>query len=353
MFDMLRSAVSLAIVTTLLASAPTTVHAAAPKSGAACSKVGASQSVKGVKYTCTKVGRKLVWKAAVPARPTSLTWNNYKLFNITIHEYVWNESLKLPRTAPFENPVRSIVVGPQTDLKGFDPKPSLERAEGLLSWAGPSIGHVFMYYGCADQEWANAEYSRRTQLAPDPRLDRACSGAGSIAWRTDSGPVHVNFYGPIGRIRGAEAFIEIHEFIHVLQWSQQKVANKQTLEDSIPTWLVEGQAQFLTALTVSDDTMFEYFMRGWRYQREKTTLAEINEWLACACTGTSDARNYQLGAQAALALSSIYGIRSTMNLIGDILNGATFEGAVLTIYGEPWATLRPKLAAYVYYLNNL
>jgi hypothetical protein len=49
---------------------PIPANAAAPKAGATCSKVNQSQSVKSVKFTCVKSGKKLVWKKVSTSLPT-------------------------------------------------------------------------------------------------------------------------------------------------------------------------------------------------------------------------------------------------------------------------------------------
>ena len=46
-------------------------HAAAPKSGLPCSKVGIKQVSKGTLFTCIKSGKKLVWNKGIALKPTS------------------------------------------------------------------------------------------------------------------------------------------------------------------------------------------------------------------------------------------------------------------------------------------
>jgi hypothetical protein len=58
-----KSRLALAIVLLLSLSSP--VHAAAPKAGTACKKVGQTSTSGGIKYTCVKSGKKLVWNRGV------------------------------------------------------------------------------------------------------------------------------------------------------------------------------------------------------------------------------------------------------------------------------------------------
>jgi hypothetical protein len=58
-----KSRLALAIVVLLSLSSP--VHAAAPKAGTACKKAGQTSTSGGIKYTCVKSGKKLVWNKGV------------------------------------------------------------------------------------------------------------------------------------------------------------------------------------------------------------------------------------------------------------------------------------------------
>ena len=60
----------IAIASLLLSFAPLTAHAATPKPGALCPKLNQTQISNGVKYSCVKSGKKLVWnKGVVIAKP--------------------------------------------------------------------------------------------------------------------------------------------------------------------------------------------------------------------------------------------------------------------------------------------
>ena len=58
-----KSRLALAIVVLLSLSSP--VHAAAPKAGSKCTKAGQTSTSAGIKYTCIKSGKKLVWNKGV------------------------------------------------------------------------------------------------------------------------------------------------------------------------------------------------------------------------------------------------------------------------------------------------
>ncbi len=66
-----KSRLALAIVVLLSLSSP--VYAAAPKAGSKCTKAGQTSTSAGIKYTCIKSGKKLVWNKGVaikaPVKP--------------------------------------------------------------------------------------------------------------------------------------------------------------------------------------------------------------------------------------------------------------------------------------------
>jgi hypothetical protein len=61
-----KSRLALAIVLLLSLSSP--VHAATPKAGSKCTKAGQTSTSAGIKYTCIKSGKKLVWNKGVEVK---------------------------------------------------------------------------------------------------------------------------------------------------------------------------------------------------------------------------------------------------------------------------------------------
>jgi hypothetical protein len=65
----MRKVIAVLIVVSLLGIAP--ANATVAKAGAKCSKHKAVSTVKGMKYTCIKSGRKLVWNKGVAIKKSS------------------------------------------------------------------------------------------------------------------------------------------------------------------------------------------------------------------------------------------------------------------------------------------
>lgn len=66
----MRKLVLGAVLSISLATLPV-IAAVTPKPGEKCSKVGATQTFKGKKYTCVKIGKKLVWNTGVTIKATT------------------------------------------------------------------------------------------------------------------------------------------------------------------------------------------------------------------------------------------------------------------------------------------
>ena len=76
----------IALVGSLLLVAGTSPANAAIKVGDACKKAGQISTVKGIKYTCTKSGKKLIWSKGVKT-PTPTTPVQVKALTIDNLDY--------------------------------------------------------------------------------------------------------------------------------------------------------------------------------------------------------------------------------------------------------------------------
>ena len=66
----MRKVLAVLIAVSLLGIAP--ANAATVKAGTKCNKHKATTTIKGMKYTCTKSGNKLVWSKGVPVKKAAL-----------------------------------------------------------------------------------------------------------------------------------------------------------------------------------------------------------------------------------------------------------------------------------------
>jgi hypothetical protein len=66
-----KKIIAMAISTALMGAGNFSVASAAVKAGQSCSKAGATSTSKGIKYTCIKSGKKLVWNKGVKIIPVA------------------------------------------------------------------------------------------------------------------------------------------------------------------------------------------------------------------------------------------------------------------------------------------
>ena len=68
---------ALAALTVLVLVSSPLQASAAVKAGATCTKAGTTSTVKGIKYTCVKSGKKLVWNKGVAIPKKNRYLSNY------------------------------------------------------------------------------------------------------------------------------------------------------------------------------------------------------------------------------------------------------------------------------------
>ncbi len=86
-----RSVLGTLIIASLVGSVAPSFSAPAPKAGAACKKVGVTQTYKSKVFTCKKSGKKLVWskgkaiKQAAPIPVATLRQHQQRLILLHLH----------------------------------------------------------------------------------------------------------------------------------------------------------------------------------------------------------------------------------------------------------------------------
>ena len=253
---------------------------AAVKAGASCKKVGTTATFSGKKFTCVKSGKKLVWNKGVaiaaprptvtptPApEPTSTptpTPTSAPIvekaptgFNDLVENYrgiptvVWNEAQKLAEIGTVKSSF-TIEIGPNTKIQqGLDdPRVYLEQASRLWSKFNQAQSTKIFLFNFQDLAWAQQKnvalggsWFKPEDLAGNCSSPSSCGafggsyrGVGQIFMG-----VPIRDYLPfnLGFVRGTY----VHEFSHVVQYSQ--FASQPTLNgySTLPCWFSEGQPQ--------------------------------------------------------------------------------------------------------------
>ena len=379
---------------------------AAVKAGTPCTKIGTTSTSAGKKYTCIKSGKKLVWNkgvvvittkpkasptptvaqsptptpSATPEQTISPTPTSTPIiektptnFNDLVENYlgiagvVWKEAQKLSESGQIKSNF-IIEIGPNTKIQEglSDPQVYLERASRLWSnFNQPTITKVFLF-SYPDLAWAQQKnlalggsWFKPEDLVGNCSSPSSCGafggsyrGAGQIFFGV---PIRDYFPFNLGFVRGAY----VHEFSHVVQYSQ--FASQPSLNGyaTLPCWFSEGQPQ-VPGQALGFQTLSDYKLsrESW-FSQPAGALGDYSQesilkFYSLAgvprdgmCNASIRQRIYDVGYMTVEALASIKGIESTMQVVVGVSQGLTFNQSFEKVYGSSWNQAAPILAKVV------
>ena len=373
---------------------------AAVKAGASCKKVGTTATFSGKKFTCVKSGKKLVWNKGVAiaaprptvtptpdpepnptptATPTPTPTSAPIVekaptgFNDLVENYrgiptvVWNEAQKLAEVGTVKSSF-TIEIGPNTKIQqGLDdPRVYLEQASRLWSKFNQAQSTKIFLFNFQDLAWAQQKnvalggsWFKPEDLAGNCSSPSSCGafggsyrGVGQIFMG-----VPIRDYLPfnLGFVRGTY----VHEFSHVVQYSQ--FASQPTLNgySTLPCWFSEGQPQ-VPGQALGFTTLSDYKLsRDSSFSQPAGALGDYSQdsilkFYSLAgvskdglCAPSIRQRIYDVGFMTVEALASIKGIESTMQVVAGVSQGLTFNQSFEKVYGISWNEAAPILAKVV------
>jgi hypothetical protein len=357
----------LALVILPVANSPAT---AAIKAGAICSKVNSTKVVSGIKITCVKSGKKLVWKAVAvePAAPT--TFENLLANYRGIPAAAWKSTQANITSNTLATPPLEILLGPNTKMpyEKSIVEVALKKITGIFKNFAQPPKQTTLFYNYQDLKWATDSLSifrnpfRVTNTYADQAIEHCpteyfCRGSfGNYAEGT--GLIITSVALPEGQwidyfdLSGA---LDIHEFTHTIQKAQFLEA-KNKFHTGYPAWFSEGQPQ-IAAFTGANNTLAAYKEMRLKvmdapakglggYSPEDISRFYKLQSEDVRDTATSDLK-YTIGYITVEALTALKGIDSTMNLVKAVASGDTYEQAFKKIYGVEWSYAEPILAQVV------
>ncbi len=357
----------LALVLSLQLNASAT---AAIKAGATCAKVNSTKVVSGIKLTCVKSGKKLVWKAVAvePAAPT--TFENLLANYKGIPAAAWKSTQANITSNTLATPPLEILLGPNTKMpyEKSIVEVALKKLTGIFKNFAQPPKQTTLFYNYKDLKWATDSLStfRNPFQVNDTYADQAiehcpteyfCRGSfGNYAEGT--GLIITSVALPEGQwidyfdLSGA---LDIHEFTHTIQKAQFLEAKKNT-HNGYPHWFSEGQPQ-VAAFTGANNTLSAYKEMRLKvmdvpakglggYSPEDISRFYKLQSEDVRDLATSDLK-YTIGYITVEALTALKGIDSTMNLVKAVAAGDTYEQAFKKIYGVEWSYAEPILAQVV------
>jgi hypothetical protein len=156
-----------------------------PKSGAMCSKAGSTQTNKGIRYTCMKSGKKLVWNKGIPVKvvptesptptpsPTQSIPAEPKNFSDIERNYdgvaywAWKKSKEKIESSTrtfvdFEN-----IIAPNSGILNKNPLVAFGATSRLFSDFAQPTKFYSISYSYDDLNWAQSKFE---ELFSDPVL---------------------------------------------------------------------------------------------------------------------------------------------------------------------------------------
>jgi len=290
----------------ILASSLTLVqaHAATPTAGASCSKIGTTTDAKGMKLTCVKSGKKMVWSNGLASASTKTTKQNpipIKLPVAVIGEITFDNIIDHINDVPLaawtavqkvENantliPVpTTVAIGPNTVPNVPDMLGTFQKMMKFYSGFRQPTTYYALVYNFQDVAWAlktaatipavvnnggiNGITGMPGMIAQCSAPDKCGNGNSGVVDPAGSGLGRFGIdpktmIGQDGTVRPVfkNGALQGHEYTHSVQASQflglpivgkpptetQRKNNVDNMpsglyESAIPCWWAEGQANF-------------------------------------------------------------------------------------------------------------
>lgn len=369
------------------------IHAATsnPKPGAACTKLGASQVYKGLKFTCSKSGKKLIWNkgvsfklgescnkknetALIGGKTAMCTLINEKLtWQIDTYQKLlgaWQDTLAYKKAQPLPNAALDVRYSPLVNRKIADaivaslksssqfwqaqflpakPFPTLFFTEKEKSWFGDQMTKLGLAQKCIDQQLNQF----------DEEVARNGENANAAGYAGCDDVTFFDFYIGTGRddVNTDTLKVGAHEYTH----SGQFGALTNVGGEFAPCWFIEGGAEFygitLSALKDSDvykmrqQHVWEPYMFGFKGLAfmDPNSIAQFIEenginynHQVCGPNGA-----YPVGAVATEYLFLQQGQTGILKFMEDIKINHDFKSSIQKIYGISWEQMKNEMSDYI------
>jgi len=340
---------------------------AAVKAGATCSKLGATSTYLGKKYTCVKSGKKLVWnkgvtvspiKVNVPAGPTSFDDLEAKYSGVP--EAAWKKSSAVLNGSKAKNVQPTILIGPNSKPIYEIPQVAISQVSRMFPNYKEAKEFVLIYYNFQDVVWAQEQFDKyigknggydtsgeAKKLCPG---ERSCNSASSVRNLVTRVSVVLMTAGPDSRNdrHFTSGAIEAHEYFHTIQDAQLEGSNVNN--GMIPRWFIEGSASFVEMASINYDSFDKYKLAKASLLTELFYRKEFNEqkliqFLDAPSLGKdwsswdsySTQRVYDIGMMVTEIMVSLKGPESILEQNKYMASGMTYQQAFEKVFGISWA----------------
>ena len=349
---------------------------AAVKSGSVCSKLGATSTSAGKKYTCIKSGKKLVWNKGVavaapkPSETPTPIATRTPTPEPTTSPAPTASATPTPSPTPSAGPIvvpkslddlygnsagialaawtstnqkivksnavavrQDIYVGPNTTIPNPKTKDIFENSTRIFAGFNQPQSFFAIYYRFQDKDWAKAKLVELNQSNRVQEIDGSCGSLtrcnGASAGKASSTVGFSQFAVPEASNQTDTYHLggglEIHEYTHIAQ-AMQFIGKKN---DDRNFWLNTTPNQEIKSFAPEDIEKFYASLMPGKYNAEMFGYVYTIGYITMEC------------------LVALKGIDSPMELILQVSNGATFEDAFAKVYGITWKDASPILAKTV------
>jgi hypothetical protein len=369
---------------------------AAVKAGSTCKSKGQVSNYQGMKYTCIKSGKKLLWNKGtaipkpvvqaapevsatpspsptqvvevVPTFPTSFkdleenidgiaysAWNsvqaNIKKFPEPKTKVSMFFGPNTPKRYPVEVTEKMVLLGSRA--MGNIPQPSEVKfysfTKGDVPWAKDIASTYVTPFNLGESFPEQAEKLCAAEDC-DGAVTNYASGIGFVLVGVST---PVTRYGDLARFNGQN---DLHEYVHAVQGIIFANKMKKPPPTLMPCWYSEGQPQAVSILT-SATSMQDYlklrkdWMKNNRWPLPDLSASTIEKFLAdnmkVPCPGSTNSLNYTVGYITMETLISIGGIDRSFDLLKKIADGSSFDAAFESEYQVSWAQAAPVISRIV------
>jgi hypothetical protein len=383
---------------------------AAIKAGSVCKKAQQVRVVKGVKFTCVKSGKKLVWrKSAVTAEIVSAAEvtpspspspivsatpsPSPSIIEVTVPQGFADlfENRKGIAYGAWKKTAEIIAVSPDRGIKldielGPNTKPHFEDYEGIVNLLGRAFPNrslpprtLVIQFNYTDMDWASAKFLEKVPseevrmiqgnekndfIKGNCQAPNSCNGARQQTLSTGlsviaHGVVTLNPLDTYTINYFKTGWLEVHEYFHGIQ--RVPMLNKDLGPNGWPhAWFSEGSADWVQNAVVNyrNFTAYERISltncNGTCALMSEAALikffSEANGWNVP--DGLGSGINYSLGSTAIEILVALKGPDSILALYEAMSTRLSFAQAFEKVYGIAWKDAIPILAKTIYANNK-
>ena len=384
--------ISLLLATSLAFAFIQPIATAAVKPGDACKKAGQLSTSSGVKYTCVKSGKKLVWNKGVAvkkpaptptaigdpigavgstptptptptAKPviTTLTFDDLVESYAEIPRIAWTKSRDAIQASTKKAPPFRVSIGPNTELIYKTPEIAFDLVSKLYSGYEVSPNLVVLSFNFADVDWAVTQMQKEVPVVDSRWIKGSACKTKATCWGggvfiDDKDRALLVITTEIKDANHLTGTLEAHEYTHAIQQNQMvKVYQLWPMtEPWPPTWYVEGHAEFSQNAAIYYKSFEEYLssrkeviqelIKGPKYtsdyMQEFFSVKQNEDWYK----KYDSWRQYDIGSMFAEILVAIKGPASTMEMWKLAGLGIKFEDAFEKIYGISFAKALPIMS---------